>query len=370
MTYNFSAGPALVFTPVLERMQGELVNYQGAGYSLLEESHRSARYAAVHENAIALLRELLILPEGEFDVLLLGGGATLQFSMLPCNFLQTSHVARYVISGAWGKKAFADAQALAARCGNAQDGVSVLYQPAEENYTAIPQLSEIPAFDAAATSYVHITTNETIDGVQWKHEPDFGGAPLVADMSSDIASRPMNTSAYSCFYAGAQKNIGVAGVTIVVLRKSFLEHAADGLPSYLSYKTHAKQNSLHNTPPVFAIWALALVLEHIKALGGLEAMGDMNQKKADILYGTIENSGGFFRCPVAKPYRSTVNVVFRLPTPELEDLFLKEAAEQKLLGLKGHRSVGGIRASIYNAMPQAGVETLALFMQQFCKKHG
>lgn len=370
MVYNFSAGPAVVFPAVLQHIQSELLDYKHSGYSLLEESHRSAPYRVVHEKSIALLRDLLFLPEDTFEILLLGGGATLQFSMLPFNFLHGDTTASYVITGAWGKRACADAKALASCCGNCGESVRVLYEPAEEHYTTIPKQNEISACNAASTAYVHITTNETIDGVQWQRVPEFEDVPLVADMSSDIASRPIDPRKYSCFYAGAQKNIGVAGVTIVVLRKSFLECARDELPSYLSYKIHARQNSLHNTPPVFAIWTLALVLDHIKTLGGLQVMGEMNARKAQILYRAIEGSGGFFECPVKKPHRSIVNVVFRLPTAKLEALFVKAAAEEKLLGLKGHRSVGGIRASLYNAMPEEGVEALVSFMQEFCKKYG
>ncbi len=370
MVYNFSAGPAVVFGPVLQQIQNELQDYKHSGYSLLEESHRSAQYRVVHEKAISLLRQLLILPEDTFEILLLGGGATLQFSMLPFNFLQSGKTARYVITGAWGKKAFADAQVITSFCKNEHGSVSVLYQPREDRYTTLPHQNEIPTCDVASTSYVHITSNETIDGIQWKQDPEFAELPLVADISSDIASKPMNVKKYSCFYAGAQKNIGVAGVTVVVLRKSFFESARDTLPSYLSYKIHAKQNSLHNTPPVFAIWTLALVLEHIQTLGGLSVMSEINERKAAMLYGTIENSGGFFKCPVEKDYRSTMNVVFRLPSAELDTLFLKAAAEEKLLGLKGHRSVGGIRASLYNAMPEAGVKKLVSFMEEFCKKYG
>lgn len=361
--YNFSPGPAVIFPQVLEQLQRELVNYKNSGYSLIEASHRGKLYETVHEKTVSLMKALLGVGD-DYDVLLLGGGATLQFAMLPYNFLTKEKPARYIITGSWGKKALSDAKKLA------HFGAAEAFDAGKDKvYTRIPGAQELAPVLSADSAYVHITTNETIDGVQWQEDPA-SASPLVADASSDILSRPINTRAYSLIYAGAQKNIGPAGVTVVVVKKDFLSRAANEAPSYLSYKTHADSNSLYNTPPVFAIWAVGLVLEHIQTLGGLSAMERINRDKAALLYKAIDGSKGFYRCPADAACRSAMNVVFRLPSEELEAEFVSEATKAQLLGLKGHRSVGGCRASIYNAMPHEGVQSLVSFMDDFCKRRG
>ncbi len=355
--YNFYAGPATLPVEVLEQIQKEIVNFQGMGMSLIETSHRSKDYDEVHNKAIALTRELLGLPDN-YIVLLLGGGATLQFSMVPMNLMETGGHCDFVVSGSWAKKAQSDA----AKIGE----VNVLFDGKESGYTTLPAPKDVAPSDGSA--YVHITSNETIGGIQWKEWPDSGNVPLVADMSSDILSTPIPAERFGLIYAGAQKNLGPAGVTLVILRNDLLERCGDNLTAYLSYKVHAEKNSLYNTPPVFSIWALQLVLQNLKDKGGVSAADKRNGEKAAMLYRAIDESGGFYRSPVEPMVRSNMNVVFRLPGEELEKEFVSEAAEKGMVGLKGHRSVGGIRASIYNSFPKEGVEKLADFMESFAQK--
>lgn len=356
--YNFYAGPATLPYSVLEQLRDTIVDYHGMGMSLIETSHRSSEYDEVHNQAIGLVRDLLGLGD-DFEVLLLGGGATLQFGMVPMNFLPQNARCAFVVSGSWAKKALADAQKIGS--------VDVLFDGKESGYTTLPEPSRL---DVSQHAYLHITSNETIGGLQWKAWPDTGSVPLVVDMSSDILSRPIPVDRFDFIYAGAQKNLGPAGVTIVIARKELVAKSPDALPAYLSYKTHVEKNSLYNTPPVFSIYAMKLVLDWVKIQGGASAMAEINDRKAALVYDAINDLGEFYSCPVDERYRSTMNVVFRLPTEELETQFVAEAKDSGMIGLKGHRSVGGCRASLYNAMPLEGAEQLASFMRDFAKKHG
>jgi phosphoserine aminotransferase len=340
---------------VLERIQREFVDYQGSGMSLIEASHRGADYEAVHTAAISRIRSLLNVPE-QYHVLLLGGGATLQFGMVPMNLIteESGPASDIVFSGAWAKKAMADAKKFGT--------VNVLFDGSASSFTTLPAADAIEP--TPGTSYAHLTSNETIEGLQWKDFPAID-VPLVADMSSDILSRPVPVDRFGVIYAGAQKNLGPAGVTVVIVRDDLLARASERVPAYLTYRAHAGANSLYNTPPVFPIWVLSAVLEWIETEGGVGAVATRNERKAQALYQAIDESDGFYRCPVGQQWRSTMNVVFRLPTEELEAQFVAEATASGMSGLKGHRSVGGIRASIYNAMPEAGVEALIAFMKDF-----
>jgi len=351
---NFYPGPAVLPLAALERAKADFVDYHGMGLSLVETSHRSKEYEEVHNATIGLIRELLGVP-ASYKVLLLSGGATLQFAMVPMNLLSGS--CDIALTGSWAEKAVEDARKFGK--------VNLVFDGAPSKFTTLPARI-VPTPGA---SYLHITSNETIGGVQWQDFPETGAVPLIADMSSDILSRPVPVERFGLIYAGAQKNIGPAGVTVVIIREDVLEHCSDKVPAYLSYRLHAEHNSLYNTPPVFSVYLMRLVLEWIKEQGGAAAFAEANEKKAAALYRVIDESGGFYRSPVDKPYRSRMNVVFRLPTEELEKDFVKETEAAGMIGLKGHRSVGGIRASIYNAMPLSGVERLADFMRDFAAKH-
>lgn len=357
--YNFNPGPSTLPLPVLEQARDELLDYKGKGYSILEASHRSKEYSEIHEETIGLVRQLMGL-SNDFTVLLLGGGATLQFSMVPLNLIPQGGHCNFILSGSWAHKAYKDA----AKIGK----VEVLYDGKSANYTTLPEANQVKSTQNAA--YLHITSNETIQGVQWQQFPHENGAPLVSDMSSDIMSRSIPVEQFGLFYAGAQKNLGPAGVTLVVIRNDLLDRCRNDLPAYLSYKTHASKNSLYNTPPVFAVYLMNLVLKWVKNFGGLVAISDLAKKRAKLIYDVIDTSGGFYNCPVNRQVRSTMNVVFRLPNDKLEAMFLEAAGKLDLVGLKGHRSVGGIRASLYNAMPLEGAEVLAGFMRDFVAKFG
>lgn len=357
--YNFYAGPATLPVGVLNELQEEMVDFRGLGLSMMEASHRSKVYEKVHNEAISLVRELLQVPEDR-KILLLGGGATLQFGMVPMNFLGNGKSCDMVVSGAWAKKALSDAQKLGT--------VNVIFDGAEHNYTNLPDPDTVhPNKDA---SYLHITSNETIGGLQWKQFPETGNVPLVCDMSSDIAGRRVPIERFDLIYAGAQKNLGPAGLALVIISERMLEQARDDLPVYLSYTTHAEKNSLYNTPPVFAVYTMGKVLRHLKDQGGVEAAEKRNAQKSNLIYQAIESSGGFYVSPVSKGYRSNMNVVFRLPSEELESLFVQEAEQAGMLGLKGHRSVGGVRASMYNAMPLEAAQALTEFMRDFADRNG
>ncbi|MEX2443888.1 MAG: 3-phosphoserine/phosphohydroxythreonine transaminase [Alkalispirochaeta sp.] len=356
--YNFYAGPATLPLPVLEQIQKDFVDYQGAGLSLVETSHRSKEYDAVHARAMSLIRQLLQVPEN-YSILFLGGGATMQFGMIPMNLVSqpasggTASI-DMTLSGSWAKKALSDAKKFAT--------VTTIFDGSDGSFTSLPAASSLRS--TAGAAYFHITSNETIEGLQWKEFPRVE-APLVADMSSDIMSRPLPIEDFGLIYAGAQKNLGPAGVTVVIIRNDLLDRTPADVPAYLNYRTHAEKESLYNTPPVFSIWALSLVLEWILDQGGLGAVADRNRRKASALYEAIDGSSGYYRCPVDTAVRSDMNVVFRLPDEESEKRFIAGAAEAGMIGLKGHRSVGGVRASIYNAMPEEGVEKLVAYMRDF-----
>jgi phosphoserine aminotransferase len=357
--HNFNAGPAALPRAVLERARAELLDYQGRGMSILEMSHRSPEYEAVNRSAEARFKALLGLGD-DYRALFMQGGASAQFAILPMNFLGPDAVADYVVTGVWGEKALEEAR----RIGRANLAAS----SAEGGYRDLPEPGAIRRSDRPA--YVHITTNETIQGVQWPAIPDLGDAPLVADMSSDILSRPIDASAFALIYAGAQKNIGPAGVTAVIVRQSFLEQSRGDLPAIFSYRTYAKNSSLYNTPPVFAVYMLDLVLAWIEEQGGLPAMAARNARKAALLYGAIDRHAGFYRGHAAPAARSEMNITFRLPEEALKRQFVEEAQGAGMVGLAGHRSVGGIRASLYNAVEEQSCAALADFMDAFARKNG
>lgn len=352
--YNFNAGPATLPLEVLEEVQDEFLDFKGEGMSIIEMSHRSKTYDAVNAEVEADMKDLLGLDD-DYRVLFLQGGATLQFSMIPLNFLPSGATADYVLTGAWSEKALAEAKKVG--------GTHVAFTDKDNNYTRIPKISEIKLSDNPA--YVHITSNNTIFGTQWRELPCFGNIPMVADMSSDILSRPFSAGHFSLIYAGAQKNLGPAGVTVVIIRKDMAEGNPENLPTMLRYQTYAKDNSLYNTPPVFSIYVMGKVLKWIKAGGGLVGMAAHNEAKAKIIYDAIDSFPDFFEGHADKSSRSLMNITFRLPNEELEGKFVKEATAQGMIGLKGHRSVGGLRASVYNGMPESGCQALADFMVEF-----
>jgi phosphoserine aminotransferase len=357
--FNFSAGPAVLPEEVLREAQRDLLSLPGVGESILEISHRSKVFDEIIGGCEADIRALAGIPAG-YQVLFLQGGASLQFSMVPMNILPAGGKADYILTGSWSKKAVKEAQKVGA--------VQIAGSTESENFSRIPKPSEIRIDPEAA--YVHFTTNNTIFGTEWEHEPDVGAVPLVADASSDIFSRPIDVSKYALIYAGAQKNLAPAGVTLVIIRDDMLARSPKGLPTMLDYNTHAKEKSLYNTPPVFTIYVMRLVMKWLLAQGGLEAIGKRNAEKAGRLYGAIDGSGGFYKAHAAPGSRSNMNVAFRLPSEDLEKRFVSEASANKLDGLKGHRSVGGVRASIYNAFPPGGVDALVSFMKDFQRKSG
>jgi len=357
--YNFNPGPAALPLEVLRQAQEELTDYRGTGMSVMEISHRSKEYEAINDETQQLLHELLGVPGG-YKTLFLQGGASTQFAMIPMNFLRPGKSAAYVHTGSWADKAYKEAKLF---------GEAVIAASSEASgFTRVPDFKDIRIPDNAA--YVHITSNETIGGVQYKEFPDTGDVPLFADMSSDIMSRPFDVSRFGLIYAGAQKNIGPSGVTVVIIREDLLKDLPKDLPAMFRYGVHAENNSLYNTPPAFAVYMVNLVLKWIKAKGGLAEMEAYNRKKADLLYRAIDESGGFYRGVAAPEFRSHMNVTFRLRDAELEKLFAKESEEAGFVGLKGHRSVGGLRASIYNAVPLEACQALAGFMAEFARKHG
>jgi len=355
--HNFSAGPATLPLQVLEKAQKELVNFKNKGCSLLEMSHRSPEYTAINEQAGKHLKSILGADD-DWEVLFLQGGASSQFMMVPHNFLNNSRTANYIDTGAWSEKAIKEAKLFGS--------VHTSYSGKEGNYSHIPTNDELTFAEHAL--YTHFTSNNTIFGTQFHTEPENGGAPLVCDASSDFLSRPLDLAKYGLIYAGAQKNLGPAGVTVVMVRKSFLEkQRPEAIPTILNYNTHV--NKLFNTPPVFAVYMVNYVLEWIEEKGGLHAFVKINDKKANLLYGEID-SDEFYRGTVEKGSRSKMNVTFRLGDEDLEKTFLIEAAKHNLVALKGHRSVGGIRASIYNACKPESVEALVSFMKDFRAKKG
>jgi phosphoserine aminotransferase len=359
MAHNFNAGPAVLARAVLERAQAELLDYQGRGMSILEMSHRSKEYEAINASAEARFKALLGLGEG-YRVLFMQGGASGQFALIPLNFLPAGAAADYIVTGVWGEKAVEEARLV----GQARVAAS----SAAGGFRGLPPVGEIEL--SARPAYVHITTNETIQGVQWHELPALGDAPLIADMSSDIMSRPFDAARFAMIYAGAQKNIGPAGVTAVLIRDSLLAQGRGDLPAMLRYSTFAKNSSLYNTPPVFAVYMLDLCLAWIQDRGGLPAMAEHNARKAAHVYTAIDRSGGFYRGHAEPAARSLMNVTFRLPDEALERQFVAEAQAAGMVGLAGHRSVGGIRASLYNALPEESCLALAAFMEEFLRKNG
>lgn len=356
--HNFSAGPAVLPVPVLEEAQRDMLSLPGVGMSVMEISHRSKTFDEIFARAESGLRQLLGVPDN-YHVLFLQGGASLQFSMVPINFLPAAGSADYIITGSWGKKALKEAKRGGA--------VNVAATMADGGFTRVPGNDELKLDPKAA--YVHLTTNETIEGVEWKQEPEVGDVPLVADASSDILSHAIPVGKYGLIYAGAQKNIGPSGVTLVIVRDDLLARIPDGLHTMLDYRTHVTNKSLYNTPNTWGIYIISLVAKWLLDKGGLTAMHQENEAKAQLIYDAIDATD-FYRGHADHDSRSIMNVTFRLPSEELEKKFATEATAQGLDGLKGHRSVGGIRASIYNALPLASVTALVAFMKDFETKHG
>ncbi|HSC29138.1 MAG TPA: 3-phosphoserine/phosphohydroxythreonine transaminase [Vicinamibacterales bacterium] len=356
--YNFSAGPAVLPLEVLEETQRDLVALPGVGMSVLEISHRSRAFDGIIEGCEADLRALAGIPDS-YRVLFLQGGASLQFSMVPMNLLAPGGSADYVVTGSWSQKAVKEARRVGA--------VKIAGSTEAENFVRVPDQHELTLDPGAA--YVHITTNNTIFGTEWHYVPDVGAVPLVADASSDIFAGPLDVARYALIYAGAQKNLAPAGVTLVVIRDDMLKRTPSTLPTMLQYGVHAENKSLYNTPPVFAIYVMRLVLRWLIREGGLAAAGQRNARKADKLYAEIDRTG-FYRGHARPDSRSRMNVTFRLPSEELEKRFVKDATAAGLDGLKGHRSVGGLRASIYNAFPEGGIDALVEFMREFERTQG
>jgi phosphoserine aminotransferase len=356
--FNFSAGPAVLPLPVLEEAQRDLVSLPGVGMSVLEISHRSKTFESMLNGTLAEMRALAGISD-DYEILLLQGGASLQFTMVPMNLLGAGQTADYIDTGTWADKAIKEAK----RVGT----VKVTGSTKADNYNRIPTAGEIALTPGAA--YVHMTSNNTIEGTEWSALPDTGGAPLVNDASSDIFSRPIDVSRFGVIYAGAQKNLGPSGVTLVIVRKDLIARASDALPTMLSYKVQAENNSLYNTPNTFGIYILGLTIKWLKGRGGLASVAALNERKAGMLYAEIDRTG-FYRGTAQRESRSLMNVTFRLPSEDLEKRFDKEATAAGLDGLKGHRSVGGMRASIYNAFPEDGVAALVAFMREFERKNG
>ncbi|HJT27625.1 MAG TPA: 3-phosphoserine/phosphohydroxythreonine transaminase [Pyrinomonadaceae bacterium] len=356
--FNFSAGPAVLPVPVLEEAQRDMLSLPGVGMSVMEISHRSKTFDEIINRTEASLRDLLKIPSN-YHILFLQGGASLQFSMVPMNFLPPDGSADYILTGSWGKKALKEAKKVGA--------VNVAATMADGGFIRVPARDEISLNPHAA--YVHITSNETIEGVQWKREPNVGDVPLVADSSSDILSRELDVNKYALIYAGAQKNMGPSGVTLVIIRDDLLQRIPENLATMLDYGIHVQNKSLYNTPNTWGIYIMDLVCKWLQDQGGLAGMEKLNDEKAQLLYDAIDATD-FYRGHADVDCRSTMNVTWRLPAEELEKKFVSEATAQGLDGLKGHRSVGGIRASIYNAFPRAGVEALVSFMKDFERRNG
>jgi phosphoserine aminotransferase len=356
--YNFSAGPAVLPVSVLEEAQRDLVSLPGVGMSVLEISHRSKTFEDILARTEADLRMLGAIPSN-YKVLFLQGGASLQFSMVPLNLMRPASTADYIITGVWSQKALKEAQRVGP--------VNIAGTTEAESFARVPRQDELTITPGA--SYVHVTTNNTIYGTQWRRVPQVGEGPLVADASSDMFSRPIDVAKYGLIYGGAQKNLGPSGVTLVIIRDDLLARSAKTLPTMLNYAVHAENGSMYNTPPCFGIYLMGLVAKWALASGGLDAITEMNERKAAALYAEIDRTG-FYRGTASVESRSRMNVTFRLRSEELERLFVTEATAAGFDGLKGHRSVGGMRASIYNAFPDEGIRALVSFMQEFERQHG
>ncbi|MFK4289141.1 phosphoserine aminotransferase [Bacillus sp. RC240] len=351
--YNFSAGPSILPLPVLEKVQKELVNYNGTGMSVMEMSHRSSYFQSIIDEASSLLRELMNIPD-EYEVLFLQGGASLQFSMIPLNLMSTYKKAGYVLTGSWSKKALQEAGKVGE--------VQVIASSEKEKFTTIPKMDDLP--NGEELDYVHITTNNTIEGTKYVDIPHLERVPLVADMSSNILSEQYDVTKFGLIYAGAQKNLGPAGLTIVIIKRDLIGSANSTCPTMLNYETYSENNSLYNTPPTFSIYVAKLVLEWLKEQGGVSAIEEQNRMKSSLLYNFLDESK-LFTSPVDPTYRSLMNIPFTTPSEELNNQFLQKSKERGFVTLKGHRSVGGMRASIYNAMPTQGVQELVDYMKEF-----
>jgi len=356
--FNFAAGPAVLPVPVLEEIQRDLVALPGVGMSILEISHRSKTFESVLAQAEADIRTLAGVP-ANYKVLFLQGGASMQFSMVPMNLLTAGATADYIDSGSWADKAIKEAKKVGT--------VNVAASTKAENYSRLPRQEELTLTPGAA--YVHMTSNNTIEGTEYKALPTVGDVPLVSDTSSDMFSHPIDVSRHALIYSGAQKNMGPAGVTVVIIRDDLLARSQKSMPTMLNYAVHAENGSMYNTPPAFAVYAMGLVMKWLIGQGGLSAIAQVNERKAQTLYAEIDRTG-FYRGTAAKDCRSLMNVTFRLATEELENAFVKESTAAGLDGLKGHRSVGGMRASIYNAFPEAGIDALVQFMKEFERARG
>ncbi|WPB73893.1 3-phosphoserine/phosphohydroxythreonine transaminase [Archangium violaceum] len=358
---NFNAGPAGLPLPALERAREELLDFQGSGMSIMEHSHRGKEYESVHDEAISLLTELLGIPDTH-QVLFLTGGASQQFAQVPMNFLPPGASADYLMTGVWSEKAYEEATLV----GQARIAATTVLP--DKRYVRVPRQDELQVDPHAA--YVHLTSNNTIYGTQWHRWPEVGNVPLVADMSSDFLWKPMDVSRFAFIYAGAQKNLGPSGVLIAVARKDFIARGRKDIPKIFRYSTHAENNSLYNTPPTLAIYLCRNVLAWAKQVGGLARLETWNREKGELLYGALDKHAGFYHAPVERESRSYMNVVFKLPTPELDDRFVAEAKKAGMVGLKGYRTMGGIRASIYNAVTVDNVKALVSFMEEFVRKNG
>jgi len=357
--FNFSAGPAVLPEAVLQQAQAEMLDWHGSGMSVMEMSHRGKEFLAIAEKAEADLRELMNIPS-HYKVLFMQGGAVGQFAMVPMNLLRGKKSADYINTGEWSKKAIKEAKIFAA--------VNVAASGEATNFTTVPPPNTWKLDPNAA--YVHYTPNETIGGVEFGFIPETGNVPLVADMSSTILSRPVDVSRFGVIYGGAQKNMGQAGLTIVIVREDLMGQAMPGTPSIFDYRITADNGSMFNTPPTYAWYIAGLVFEWLKKNGGLKAMGEINRRKAEKLYAFIDASGGFYRNPVEQQSRSWMNIPFTLKDPALDEAFLKGAKAAGMIQLKGHRSVGGMRASIYNAMPESGIDALIAYMRDFMQRQG
>jgi phosphoserine aminotransferase len=356
--YNFNAGPTALPLEVLQKAQAELLDFKQSGMSIMEMSHRGGIYEEIHNNAISLLKELLNISD-DYHILFLQGGATLQFGMIPLNLLPQTQKAGYILTGSWSEKALQDAKLVG--------DTYVVASTKEERYKSIPGLGNLSVADH--TAYVHLTSNNTIYGTQWTEFPSIKNIPLIGDMSSDLLCRPVDVNQFGLIYAGAQKNLGPSGVTLVIIHADLLERTNQALPAYLSYQTHVKNNSLYNTPPTFGIYMLQLVLQWVSDLGGLEQVHKRNLEKAALIYDEIDQSEGFYIGHSAPQNRSLMNITFTLNTPELEQKFLIEAEQAGFVGLAGHRSIRGCRASTYNAVTKDSCLALKQFMNDFKHKN-
>jgi len=357
--YNFSPGPAVLPEEVLQQARDELLDWHGSGTSVMEMSHRGKEFISIAEQAEADLRDLMNIPVN-YKVLFLQGGASAQFAMVPMNLLRGKKSADYINTGEWSKKAIKEARLYAT--------VNIAASSEASKFTTAPAQAELKLDPGAA--YVHYTPNETIGGVEFPYVPATGGVPLVADMSSTILSRPVDVTKFGLIYAGAQKNIGPAGLTIVIVREDLIGQTVAGTPSMFDYKIHADSESMYNTPPTYAWYMAGLVFDWLKGNGGVRAMAEVNERKARKLYDYIDSTGGYYKNPVEKSCRSWMNVPFTLQSESLDEPFLKGAKAAGLVQLKGHRSVGGMRASIYNAMPEAGIDALIAYMKEFMRNNG